>query len=408
MMELKWKSTKMKKIIILILLVFAALLVALSSDAQIKVQNLPTTTTGTVNDFLIKDYYTGGAGSTQKITCKNLGTLMFPNINPSTTYISATGTLNRIPVFTSSSTIGNSYFSQNSLLGTVFLDNGKYISSINNIGGSIFIDNNGGLANILLSTDDGTKNTNYIQIGQGQTDCLNSEGNDGWTLINTGAFSIHNASSTTITTNTLTIVDGSQGNGKVLTSDANGNTSWKTATSITTTVTAGAGISITTGTNTYAVTNTGPSTIVAGSGISISKSGTTYTVSQSSIITSGVYTPTISVNASVTALSGLVASESHYSRIGNIVTVSGYINDLATNPLTSAASVTIQLPILSAVGSSQDVSGSATNSNGGTGGYIPCVVSSDGSGRAKVQWSTSALQTYGNCTLTYIFTYIIN
>lgn len=46
---------------------------ALSTFAQTstKVKDLPTTTTGTNGDFLIKDYYTGVSGSTQKITVSN-------------------------------------------------------------------------------------------------------------------------------------------------------------------------------------------------------------------------------------------------------------------------------------------------------------------------------------------------
>lgn len=60
------KNKKMKKIVLIFLLI------PLFSIGQgIKVKDLPTTTTGTSNDFLIKDYYTGTSGSTQKISVQN-------------------------------------------------------------------------------------------------------------------------------------------------------------------------------------------------------------------------------------------------------------------------------------------------------------------------------------------------
>ena len=68
------------------------LLISSVTFAQVKVANLPTTTTGTTGDYLIKDYYTGTTGSTQKITVGNfIGTYINGSFIP---YTGATGNVN--------------------------------------------------------------------------------------------------------------------------------------------------------------------------------------------------------------------------------------------------------------------------------------------------------------------------
>src|SRR3989304_5323565 len=56
----------MKKIFSLLLFLFS-----LSAFGQLKIKDLPTTTSGTLNDYLLKDFFTGASGATQKITIAN-------------------------------------------------------------------------------------------------------------------------------------------------------------------------------------------------------------------------------------------------------------------------------------------------------------------------------------------------
>jgi hypothetical protein len=103
----------MKKILFLIL-------ISANLFSQIKIKDLPTTTTGSTGDFLLKDDAAGIPGSTKKISVANfLSTYLVSNIIGS-------GTTNYIPKFTSSTTIGNSdfYVSGNNFV----IPTGKYIS----------------------------------------------------------------------------------------------------------------------------------------------------------------------------------------------------------------------------------------------------------------------------------------
>ena len=58
----------------------------------VKVKDLPTTTTGTLNDYLIKDYYTGGAGSTQKIKVSDF-IIAYPSIRGAIGVTGSTGSI---------------------------------------------------------------------------------------------------------------------------------------------------------------------------------------------------------------------------------------------------------------------------------------------------------------------------
>jgi len=71
-------------------------LLPLLLSAQIKIKDLPTTTTGAVGDFLLKDDVAGIPGSTKKINITNFKATYFPNI------ITGTGTTNYIAKWSSS------------------------------------------------------------------------------------------------------------------------------------------------------------------------------------------------------------------------------------------------------------------------------------------------------------------
>lgn len=74
---------------------------------------------------------------------------------------------------------------------------------------------------------------------------------------------------------------------------------------------------------------------------------------------SGVYTPTATL---VSNVASCVPSQFFWSRVGNVVTVSGYIA-ITTNNATSA-NFRLSLPIASAFSSSEQAAGSATNEAG--------------------------------------------
>jgi len=90
----------MKKILLLLLL-------SSSLFGQIKIKDLPTTTTGSVGDFLLKDDAAGVPGSTKKISITNFLATYIPND------IIGSGTINYIPKFTATKTIGNSLIFDN-------------------------------------------------------------------------------------------------------------------------------------------------------------------------------------------------------------------------------------------------------------------------------------------------------
>ncbi len=92
----------------------------------------------------------------------------------------------------------------------------------------------------------------------------------------------------------------------------------------TSTVVSGTGISVTGSVSGFTVTNTGqsaPITINAGQNITVG-AGNPYTIGTTVLLTSGTYTPTLTVIANCTALTGYVFM---YERVGNIVTVGGTI-----------------------------------------------------------------------------------
>lgn len=195
-------------------------------------------------------------------------------------------------------------------------------------------------------------------------------------FISSGGFNIVATDDINLTADTTDIIgelqftDGSQGNGKVLTSDANGVASWATPASGVTTMAAigsspnanGATISgstltlqpasgsfggvVTTGTQTFAgdKTYTGAVTVtslVAGSGGTASIDGAGNIMGAN--LFSGTYTPTITNGTNVQSST---AYDLNYSRVGNRVTISGKID---INPTAGATStdLTFTLPIAS-------------------------------------------------------------
>lgn len=85
-----------------------AVFVSLFSFSQIKIKDLPTTTTGSTLDYLLKDAVAGTPGSTQKISIANFITTYSLQTTPGITGL----TTNYIPKATSSSSIGNSVIYQ--------------------------------------------------------------------------------------------------------------------------------------------------------------------------------------------------------------------------------------------------------------------------------------------------------
>lgn len=89
----------MKKIISL-------LLISTLAFGQVKIKDLPTTTTGIGGDFLLKDDAAGISGSTKKISITNFLSTYVPSV-----FVS--GTANYVPKFTSATTIANSQIFDN-------------------------------------------------------------------------------------------------------------------------------------------------------------------------------------------------------------------------------------------------------------------------------------------------------
>jgi len=99
-----------------------AVFVSLFSFSQIKIKDLPTTTTGSTLDYLLKDAVAGTPGSTQKISIANFITTYSLQTTPGISGL----TTNYIPVATSSTTLGNGYLYQSGY--NVVVPNGKKIS----------------------------------------------------------------------------------------------------------------------------------------------------------------------------------------------------------------------------------------------------------------------------------------
>ncbi|HRH54790.1 MAG TPA: hypothetical protein PLN38_15790, partial [Chitinophagales bacterium] len=92
----------MKKLLTIIMCFFFIC----SVNAQIKIKDLPTTTTGISGDFLLKDDAAGIPGSTKKISVGNFLLTYVPSI-----FLS--GTTNYVTKFNSATTIGNSLLFDN-------------------------------------------------------------------------------------------------------------------------------------------------------------------------------------------------------------------------------------------------------------------------------------------------------
>src|SRR4051812_4372445 len=99
----------MKKILLAIF-VFGSLCV---NSQIVKVKDLPTTSTGTSADFIIKDDVAGIPGSTKKISVAAFKALYFGSS------LSGTGTTGNYVKFTSSSTLGNALAKDSSLIFTL-------------------------------------------------------------------------------------------------------------------------------------------------------------------------------------------------------------------------------------------------------------------------------------------------
>ena len=81
------------------------------------------------------------------------------------------------------------------------------------------------------------------------------------------------------------------------------------------------------------------------------------TVSASGIVTNGRYTPTMTLGANVSSASALSAI---YSRMGNIVTVSGQTAVVATAAGNTASVIGVSLPIASNLATAADLSGAGS------------------------------------------------
>lgn len=257
----------MKKILSILLL-----LSSLFGNAQIKIKDLPTTTTGVVGDFLLKDDVAGIPGSTKKINITNFKATYFPNL--------FTGTLTSplLPYATGAQTLGNSWLGISG--NNVYLSSGKFITSqdatkvqldfgttgseyysATSDGGTFgegwqFFDPSvsqigyGSNSVSVQKDESGGSTTKGILIKQNTINAassLNSANpaiiigsqnatvNNGVTnsVIIGGSGRTASANNTLYATNidaagTFKYVDGNQGASKVLTSDASGNATWST------------------------------------------------------------------------------------------------------------------------------------------------------------------------------------
>jgi hypothetical protein len=111
-------------------------------------------------------------------------------------------------------------------------------------------------------------------------------------------------------------------------------------------------------------------------GVNVSLVGHTHTSSQITdlpALASGVYTPTISSTSNITSAT---AAQAQYMRVGDVVTVSGYltIDPVAANTSTS---LEISLPIASNLGGPQDLAGVANNGFWGEAGSFQANATTD-------------------------------
>lgn len=182
--------------------------------AQIKVPDLPVVTTATSSDKLILQLASGLPGTTKTITTGNLFSAMLPTV------VNGSGTTNYLPIYTGATTIGNSFLFQSG--SAVALSSGKYITSGNPNKARLYFGTTGS-ENITLSTDGGTLAESYLYMTPTST-TISSE-NGGVNIY--GLNSVDVTSALTTVNGSLKYVDGNQGAGKVLTSNATGVATWQ-------------------------------------------------------------------------------------------------------------------------------------------------------------------------------------
>jgi hypothetical protein len=115
-------------------------------------------------------------------------------------------------------------------------------------------------------------------------------------------------------------------------------------------------------------------------------------------ITSGTYTPTVTVGTNATGTSASVAL---YQRIANIITVSGYV--YMTTTAAARTMLYLTLPVASAL-TSDDLYGSGTAFDSELETYVPVVMTSYGTGD-KAQMDFKAANVGGAPTVFYTFMY---
>jgi hypothetical protein len=235
----------MKKILIL----SAIIISALQGFAQIKVKDLPTTTTGSTNDFIIKDDAAGIAGSTKKINVGNFisayslqTALIF-----STPLVNTSGTIsitNSVP----GGLTGKTSFTAYAVICGGTTSTGA-LQSVSGLGTSGQVLTSAGAGSLPTWTTAGTQwTTSSNDIYFNSTLGNISGGQVGVGGIPAASLALFQVLDTNVTTpnnaistynpNTnayifqvsskgrVTIKDGTQGTGKFLTSDASGVASW--------------------------------------------------------------------------------------------------------------------------------------------------------------------------------------
>jgi hypothetical protein len=128
--------------------------------------------------------------------------------------------------------------------------------------------------------------------------------------------------------------------------------------------------------------------------------GSAWTSQSATTTASGTYTPTITANTNVTSASN--SGNAIYSRVGNVVTVSGFCN--VQNTASGVAIVTISLPIASSLSNG---SGDAN----GTGAFFDVAAHSVAqvyAGSSVVYLGFTTVYTGGSKGISYHFTYLIN
>jgi hypothetical protein len=128
--------------------------------------------------------------------------------------------------------------------------------------------------------------------------------------------------------------------------------------------------------------------------------GTAWTSQSATTTASGTYAPTITANTNVTSASN--SGNAIYSRVGNVVTVSGFCN--VQNTASGVAIVTISLPIASSLSNG---SGDAN----GTGAFFDVAAHSVAqvyAGSSVVYLGFTTVYTGGSKGISYQFTYLIN